>query len=156
MLTFLGRDCHVSLHWLYNFTLFLGILGFKGFLFLQVRLIFSLPPVSFLSSGAYISCWGGCGCLILVFFSILISVNLSFRADTSCLKLLFLLLLNFRIWLPHGIRLFRDFILFDRVLYTGGWRNFRDIALARLVGILILLLGRRGRRFLLLFFLGLS
>ena len=152
MLTFLSWDSHVCLHRLCDFTRFFGILWFKSFLFLQVRLILSLPPVAFLSVWAHISSWGGVfGCLI--FFSILISVNLSFRAGTCSLKLLFLLLLNLRIWLPKGIRLLRDFILFDRYLYT--WRRWssRDIALARFVGIIILLLRRRRWLFLLLFFL---
>ena len=153
MLALLRRDGHVCLHRLCNFTLLFGILRFKGFLFLQVRLILCLPPVTFLSGWAHVSSRGGClGGLIFVFFSILINVSLGFGADARSLKLLFLLLLDLRVWLSHRIRLFRDIILFDRFFHTGGRWSSGDITLARLAGIIILLL-RLWRLFLLLFFL---
>ena len=154
MLTLLGWDCHVCLHRRRNFTLIFSILGFKGFLFLQVRLILRLPPVASLSWWAHICSWSGflrCLFLFFILFSILINVNLSFRADACSLKLLLLLLLNCWIWLPEGIRLLRDIILFDRFLYTAGRWSSWDITLAWFVRIFVLL-GLR-RLFLLLLFL---
>ena len=166
MLTLLGRDRQVCLHRLDNFTFLFGILRFEGLLLLHVWLIFRLPPVAFLSCGAHVGSRGGWrGCLI-VFFSILIDLSVSncgalrlgLRADSSGLELLLLLLLNLRIRLLHGVRLFRDFVLFDGFLDSRWWRCLRDITLARLVLILFRrLLGLwRLRWFLLLFFLGLS
>ena len=107
VLALLRRDCHVCLHRLCNFTLLFGILRFKGFLLLQVRLILCLSPVTFLSGWAHVGSRGGfLGGLIFFLFSILIDVSLGFGADAGSLKLLFLLLLDLRVWLSHRIRLF--------------------------------------------------